>query len=141
MLFRSILGLWWGGPWWGRTLDYGIGIPESSQSQMPKPDTGCQIEPRPPSPIPYHPSLITLLSGGLESLPRALRLARGTMANVRQNLVLAFLYNLLALPVAAGILYPLVGHVTSPMLAAAAMSLSSLSVIANSLRLRRLDLG
>ncbi|MFM8890994.1 MAG: HAD-IC family P-type ATPase [Planctomycetia bacterium] len=84
---------------------------------------------------------ITLLSGGLESLPRALRLARGTMANVRQNLVLAFLYNLLALPVAAGILYPLVGHVTSPMLAAAAMSLSSLSVIANSLRLRRLDLG
>jgi Cu+-exporting ATPase len=62
------------------------------------------------------------------------------MAHVRQNLVLAFLYNVLAIPVAAGALFPLIGHVTSPMLAAAAMSLSSLSVIANSLRLRRLRL-
>ena len=62
------------------------------------------------------------------------------MANVRQNLLLAFFYNLLALPVAAGLLLPLIGHVTSPMLAAAAMSLSSLSVIANALRLRRVDL-
>jgi Cu+-exporting ATPase len=83
---------------------------------------------------------ITLLSGGLAAVPRAVDLARATMTNVRQNLGLAFLYNLLALPVAAGLLYPLLGHVTSPMLAAAAMSLSSLSVIANSLRLRRLDL-
>lgn len=83
---------------------------------------------------------ITLLSGGLAAVPRAVDLARATMKNVRQNLGLAFLYNVLALPVAAGALYPLLGHVTSPMLAAAAMSLSSLSVIANSLRLRRLDL-
>ena len=83
---------------------------------------------------------ITLLSGGLAAVPRAVDLAHATMRNVRQNLGLAFVYNLLALPVAAGALYPLLGHVTSPMLAAAAMSLSSLSVIANSLRLRRLDL-
>jgi Cu+-exporting ATPase len=83
---------------------------------------------------------ITLLSGGLATVPRAVDLARATMQNVRQNLLLAFLYNVLALPVAAGALYPLLGHMTSPMLAAAAMSLSSLSVIANSLRLRRLDL-
>ena len=83
---------------------------------------------------------ITLLSGGLAAVPRAVELAGATMHNVRQNLGLAFLYNVLALPVAAGALYPLLGHVTSPMLAAAAMSLSSLSVIVNSLRLRRLDL-
>jgi len=83
---------------------------------------------------------VTLLSGGLAALPRALAVARATMAHVRQNLVLAFLYNVLAIPVAAGALFPLIGHVTSPMLAAAAMSLSSLSVIANSLRLRRLRL-
>jgi Cu+-exporting ATPase len=83
---------------------------------------------------------ITLLSGGLAAVPRAIDLAKATMQNVRQNLGLAFLYNVLALPVAAGLLYPLLGHVTSPMLAAGAMSLSSLSVIANSLRLRRLDL-
>jgi P-type Cu+ transporter len=80
---------------------------------------------------------VTLLSGGLTAVPRALALARATMTNVRQNLLLAFLYNVLAIPVAAGALYPLLGHVTSPMLAAAAMSLSSLSVIANALRLRR----
>jgi len=79
---------------------------------------------------------ITLLSGGLAAVPRAVALADATMANVRQNLVLATVYNLVALPVAAGLLYPLLGHVTSPMLAAAAMSISSLSVIANALRLR-----
>jgi Cu+-exporting ATPase len=80
---------------------------------------------------------ISLLSGGLGAVPRALDLAGDTMRVVRQNLLLAFLYNVLAIPMAAGVLYPLVGHVTSPMLAAAAMTLSSLSVIANSLRLRR----
>lgn len=83
---------------------------------------------------------VTLLSGGLAAVPRAVDLAQATMGNVRQNLGLAFFYNVLALPVAAGALYPLLGHVTSPMLAAAAMSFSSLSVIANSLRLRRLPL-
>jgi len=80
---------------------------------------------------------VTFLSGGLAPLPRGLDLARETMRVVKQNLALAFLYNVLAIPVAAGVLYPLLGHVTSPMLAAAAMTLSSLSVIANSLRLRR----
>ena len=79
---------------------------------------------------------ITLLSGGLTAVPRAITLARETMRTVRQNLFLAFIYNAIAIPIAAGVLYPLLGHVTSPMLAAAAMSLSSLSVIANSLRLR-----
>jgi heavy metal translocating P-type ATPase len=79
---------------------------------------------------------ITLLSGGLTAVPRAVTLARETMRTVRQNLFLAFIYNAIAIPIAAGALYPLLGHVTSPMLAAAAMSLSSLSVIANSLRLR-----
>ena len=79
---------------------------------------------------------VTLLSGGLAAVPRALDLAEATMRTVRQNLFLAFLYNALAIPVAAGMLFPWIGHVTSPMLAAAAMSLSSLSVIANSLRLR-----
>jgi Cu+-exporting ATPase len=79
---------------------------------------------------------ITLLSGGLAAVPRAIALAQATMTTVRQNLVLAFLYNVLAIPVAAGVLYPLLGHVTSPMLAAGAMTFSSLSVIANSLRLR-----
>ena len=63
------------------------------------------------------------------------------MRNVRENLLLAFIYNILAIPLAAGVLYPLLGHVTSPMLAAAAMSLSSLSVIANALRLRSIDLS
>ncbi|MFM7034434.1 MAG: copper-translocating P-type ATPase [Planctomycetia bacterium] len=77
---------------------------------------------------------ITLLSGGLAAVPRAIALATATMRTVRQNLFLAFLYNVLAIPVAAGALYPLVGHVTSPMLAAAAMTFSSLSVIGNSLR-------
>jgi len=80
---------------------------------------------------------ITLLSGGLAAVPRALDLAKLAMRTVRQNLFLAFLYNVLAIPLAAGALYPWLGHVTSPMLAAAAMSLSSLSVIANSLRLRK----
>jgi Cu+-exporting ATPase len=80
---------------------------------------------------------ITLLSGGLSAVPRAADLAKAAMRTVRGNLLLAFLYNVLALPVAAGALYPLVGHVTSPMLAAIAMTGSSLSVIANSLRLRR----
>jgi len=84
---------------------------------------------------------VTLLSGGLSAVPRAVTLARATMGNVRQNLLLAFLYNCLAIPVAAGVLHPWIGHVTSPMLAAAAMTVSSLSVIANALRLRRLDLA
>ena len=79
---------------------------------------------------------ITLLSGGLTRLPEAIDLARQTMRNVRENLALSLVYNMLAIPVAAGLLYPLTGMLMSPMLAAAAMTASSLSVIGNALRLR-----
>jgi Cu+-exporting ATPase len=83
---------------------------------------------------------ITLVQGDLGGIVRARRLSRATMRNIRQNLAWAFVYNLLGVPVAAGVLYPLAGLLLSPMLASAAMSLSSVSVIANSLRLRRLPL-
>ncbi|TIV64424.1 MAG: hypothetical protein E5V86_15430, partial [Mesorhizobium sp.] len=71
---------------------------------------------------------------------RARTLAQATIRNIRQNLFFAFLYNLLGVPVAAGVLYPLTGTLLSPMIAAAAMSLSSVSVIGNALRLRTLKL-
>lgn len=80
---------------------------------------------------------ITLVKGDLRGIARARRLSQSTMRNIRQNLVLAFGYNLLAVPVAAGLLYPFFGLLLSPMLASAAMSLSSVSVIGNALRLRR----
>jgi Cu+-exporting ATPase len=83
---------------------------------------------------------ITLLGGDLRGIVRARRLSRGTMRNIRQNLVFAFAYNLLGVPIAAGVLYPLVGILLSPMIASAAMSASSVSVIGNALRLRRLAL-
>jgi Cu+-exporting ATPase len=82
----------------------------------------------------------TLLRGDLEGIVRLRRLSHGVMRNIRQNLLLAFLYNVLAVPIAAGALYPFTGLALSPMLAAAAMSLSSVSVIGNALRLRKLDL-
>jgi cation transport ATPase len=71
---------------------------------------------------------------------RARRLSRATMRNIRQNLVWAFIYNVLGVPVAAGVLYPVLGLLLSPLIASAAMSLSSVSVIANALRLRRFEL-
>jgi Cu+-exporting ATPase len=71
---------------------------------------------------------------------RARRLSRATMRNIRQNLVWAFIYNALGVPVAAGVLYPWFGILLSPVIASAAMSLSSVSVIANALRLRRVAL-
>ncbi|ODT79381.1 copper-translocating P-type ATPase, partial [bacterium SCN 62-11] len=80
---------------------------------------------------------VTLVNGDLRGILKALRLSRAVMRNIRQNLFFAFVYNLLGVPVAAGVLYPFFGMLLSPMLAAAAMSLSSVSVIANSLRLRR----
>ena len=80
---------------------------------------------------------VTLLRGELGGLLRARRLSRATMRNIRQNLVFAFAYNSLGIPVAAGLLYPVLGLLLSPMIAAAAMSLSSVSVIGNALRLRR----
>ncbi len=83
---------------------------------------------------------VTLVKGDLRGIARARRLSRGTMRNIRQNLFFAFIYNSLGVPVAAGLLYPVFGLLLSPMIAAAAMSFSSVSVIGNALRLRRLAL-
>jgi Cu+-exporting ATPase len=84
---------------------------------------------------------ITLVKGDLAGIARVIVLSRATMRNIRQNLFFAFIYNFVGVPIAAGILYPLTGTLLSPMLAGAAMSLSSVSVISNALRLRsvRLD--
>ncbi len=83
---------------------------------------------------------VTLVKGDLNGIVRARRLSRGTMRNIKQNLFFAFIYNALGVPIAAGVLYPFIGLLLSPMIAAAAMSFSSVSVIANALRLRRLAL-
>jgi Cu+-exporting ATPase len=79
---------------------------------------------------------ITLLTGDLRGIVRARRLSRATMRNIRQNLFFAFIYNVAGVPIAAGALYPLFGILLSPMIGALAMSLSSVSVILNALRLR-----
>ena len=84
---------------------------------------------------------VTLVSGDLRGVVRARRLSRATVRNIRGNLAFAFGYNLLGVPIAAGVLYPFLGWLLSPMLASAAMSLSSVSVIGNALRLRRVKLG
>jgi Cu+-exporting ATPase len=83
---------------------------------------------------------VTLVKGDLRAIARARRLSHGTMRNIRQNLFFAFVYNTLGVPIAAGILYPFFGVLLSPMLASAAMTFSSVSVIANALRLRRIAL-
>ena len=83
---------------------------------------------------------LTLVKGDLRGIAKARRLSRGTMRNIRQNLFLAFVYNAVGVPVAAGLLYPFVGVLISPIWASAAMTLSSLSVITNALRLRQLEL-
>jgi Cu+-exporting ATPase len=83
---------------------------------------------------------ITLLKGDLRGVARARRLSQATMKNIRQNLFLAFVYNSVGVPIAAGVLYPVIGILLSPMIAAAAMSFSSVSVISNALRLRRVSL-
>jgi Cu+-exporting ATPase len=83
---------------------------------------------------------ITLVKGDLRGIVRARRLSRATMSNIRQNLFFAFIYNTAGVPIAAGVLYPFFGILLSPMIAAAAMSFSSVSVIGNSLRLRRVML-
>jgi Cu+-exporting ATPase len=80
---------------------------------------------------------VTLVKGDLRAIVRARRLSRQTMANIRQNLFFAFFYNALGVPLAAGVLYPFFGLLLSPIIAAAAMSFSSVSVIGNALRLRR----
>jgi Cu+-exporting ATPase len=83
---------------------------------------------------------ITLLKGDLEGILRARKLSQATMRNIRQNLFFAFVYNAVGVPIAAGVLYPVFGLLLSPILAAAAMSLSSVSVIMNALRLRKIKL-
>ncbi len=83
---------------------------------------------------------VTLVKGDLRGIVRARRLSRATMSNIRQNLFFAFIYNVLGVPLAAGVLYPSFGLLLSPMIASAAMTFSSVSVIANALRLRRADL-
>ncbi len=83
---------------------------------------------------------VTLVKGDLAGIVRARKLSRATMRNIRQNLFFAFIYNSLGVPIAAGVLYPFFGLLLSPILAAAAMSFSSVSVITNSLRLRKVEL-
>ena len=83
---------------------------------------------------------VTLVKGDLRGIVRARRLSRATMRNIRQNLFFAFVYNVLGVPIAAGVLYPSFGLLLSPMIASAAMTFSSVSVIANALRLRRVSL-
>jgi Cu+-exporting ATPase len=84
---------------------------------------------------------VTLVKGDLDLLVSAILLSRATMRNIRQNLIFAFAYNIVGVPIAAGLLYPVFGLLLSPMIASLAMSLSSVSVIANSLRLRTSVLG
>jgi Cu+-exporting ATPase len=83
---------------------------------------------------------VTLVSGDLRGIVRARRLSQATMRNIRQNLFFAFVYNSLGVPIAAGVLYPFFGLVLSPMIASAAMTFSSVSVILNALRLRKAEL-
>ena len=83
---------------------------------------------------------ITLLKGDLRGIVRARKLSRATIRNIKQNLAWAFLYNVIGVPIAAGVFYPLFGWLLSPMLASASMSFSSASVIANALRLRKASL-
>jgi Cu+-exporting ATPase len=83
---------------------------------------------------------ITLLQGDLRGVARARALSRATMRNIRQNLFFAFAYNALGVPIAAGVLYPVLGLLLSPVLASAAMTFSSVSVIMNALRLRHANL-
>jgi Cu+-exporting ATPase len=79
---------------------------------------------------------VTLVKGDLAGIARARMLSRATMWNIRENLVLAFIYNALGVPIAAGVFYPVFGWTLSPIIAAAAMALSSVSVVGNALRLR-----
>jgi Cu+-exporting ATPase len=83
---------------------------------------------------------ITLVRGDLRGIVRARRLSRATLRNIRQNLFFAFVYNCVGVPIAAGVLYPFLGILLSPMIASAAMTFSSVSVITNALRLRKVEL-
>ena len=90
--------------------------------------------------IAIESAAVTLIKGDLRGIVKARKLSRATMRNIRQNLFFAFFYNLLGVPVAAGILYPFFGLLLSPMIASAAMTFSSVSVITNALRLNKIEL-
>ena len=90
--------------------------------------------------IAIQSAAVTLVKGDLRGIVRALKLSRATMRNIKQNLFFAFVYNSIGVPIAAGVLYPVFGLLLNPMIAAAAMSFSSVSVIGNALRLRRVKL-
>ena len=83
---------------------------------------------------------VTLIKGDLQGIVRARRLSRATMRNIRQNLFFAFVFNALAVPIAAGVLYPALGLLLNPMIASAAMAMSSVLVVTNALRLRTINL-
>jgi hypothetical protein len=100
----------------------------------------AQRRTRQPDRIGHAVENITLMRDDLNGVADAIRLSRATLGKIRQNLFFAFIYNTLGVPVAAGILYPAFGLLLSPMIAAAAMSFSSVSVITNALRLRSADL-
>lgn len=124
-----------------------MGVPTGDEGPNPELVDFTRRWPPPMSASPWHrrrcrgrSAGITLVKGDLNGIVRARTLAQATIRNIRQNLFFAFLYNLLGVPVAAGVLYPLTGTLLSPMIAAAAMSLSSVSVITNALRLRTLKL-
>ena len=90
--------------------------------------------------VAMHSAGLVLVKGDLRTLVKAIHLSRATLGNIKQNLFFAFIYNSLGIPVAAGLLYPFTGWLLSPMIAGAAMSLSSISVVANALRLRHVRL-
>jgi Cu2+-exporting ATPase len=83
---------------------------------------------------------MTIISSDLSKIPKAIKLSKHTVATIKQNLFWAFIYNLIGIPIAAGVLYPINGFLLNPMIAAAAMALSSISVVTNSLRLKSLKL-
>jgi Cu+-exporting ATPase len=90
--------------------------------------------------VAMHSAGLVLVRGDLAALVRAVRLSRATLRNIRQNLFWAFAYNIVGLPIGAGALYPFTGWLLNPMIAGAAMSLSSITVVSNALRLRRVRL-
>ena len=92
------------------------------------------------SDIAIETAMMTILSSDLLRLPQAIRLSQRTVLTIRENLFWAFFYNMVSVPIAAGVLYPLCGYLLSPMVAGAAMALSSVSVVANSLRSGKMKL-
>ena len=114
----------------GRASSFVGGWARSNRNPFCRPDSGIDLK----------SAGVTLVKGDLNGIVRARRLSAATMSNIRQNLFFAFVYNAAGVPIAAGALYPFFGVLLSPIIAAAAMALSSVSVIGNALRLRRVGL-